>query len=289
MNLVLATHRASPGLTPSDALLAGALESHGVPVTSAPWDSIEPAGAPDRYVCLRSTWDYHLRAPEFRAWVSAFRAGPDRLWNPPDTVLWNLDKEYLRGLERQGIPLPITHWLPAGVAPDPGALFRATGWRLAVLKPRVSASAHGTILVTPETVLSGEDAARLSRSGALLQEFIPEIRTRGEVSLMFFGGAFSHAVCKQVAPGEFRVQPHLGGEARRIDAAPELRAFGARVLRAVPARWVYARVDVVHAERGPVLMELELVEPELFFHLAPERADHLAECLAGLVGQNSRR
>lgn len=289
MDIVLATEPASPGLTASDRLLARALTARGVRVRAAPWDAIDPADSAGGLVCIRSTWDYHHRIHEFRAWVSAFGTEPARLWNPPDTVLWNLDKDYLRSLERLGVAIPETHWLPPGASPDPRALLGKTGWGHAVLKPRVSASAHGTILVTPESSLAPEDTARLSASGALLQEFIPEIRTRGEVSLMFFGGEYSHAVCKEVATGEFRVQPHLGGGARPIEASSELRSFGERVLGAVPLGWVYARVDVVHAGRGPLLMELELVEPELFFHLAPERADHLAERLVLLVGRRQER
>jgi hypothetical protein len=288
VDILLATQRESPGLTPSDGLLAAALEVRGARVSSRPWDSIDPSSSAGRMVCIRSTWDYHLRVKEFAAWVSGFRNQPGRLWNPPATVLWNLDKDYLRSLEQLGIALPVTHWLPANESPDLGALFRSTGWRQAVLKPRVSASAHGTILATPESILSSGTAARLSTSGALLQEFIPEILTRGEVSLMFFGGEFSHAVCKEVAAGEFRVQPHLGGGARLVEPSSELRAFGERVLGTVPTPWVYARVDVVQAERGPLLMELELVEPELFFHLAPERADHLAHRLM-VVAQHSAR
>jgi hypothetical protein len=81
----------------------------------------------------------------------------------------------------------------------------------------------------------------------------------------------------------------MGGGARLIEASPELKAFGERVLETVPSPWVYARVDVVQAERGLLLMELELVEPELFFHLTPERADHLAHRLILLVADNSAR
>lgn len=267
-----------PGLSPSDRVLSAALEARGAVVSARPWDAVD-ASTPDTAVCIRSTWDYHLRIDEFRRWVSAFQSGPTRLWNPPDTVLWNLDKKYLHGLERQGIAIPLTRWLPSGSALDPAALFRGSGWSQAVLKPRVSASAHGTLLVTPETVLPGDVAAHLSATGALLQEFIPEIRTRGEVSLMFFDGEFSHAVCKEAAAGDFRVQAHFGGGARVIPARPELVAFGARVLAAASLPWVYARVDVVDAARGPLLMELELIEPELFFHLVPDGADRLAEGL----------
>lgn len=288
MNVLLATHSGAPGLTPSDRLLAAALSAQGARVTARPWDAIDPAGAPGELVCLRSTWDYHLRVAEFRAWVSAFQGTPGRLWNPPDTVLWNLDKEYLRGLERRGIALPPTQWLAPGERPEPADLLRNARWSRAVLKPRVSASAHGTILVHAETVLSPEEAAHLAATGTLVQEFIAEIRTRGEVSLMFFGGRFSHAVCKETAAGEFRVQPHLGGEARLVETGPELRRFAERVLSAVTLPWAYARVDVVDAERGPLLMELELIEPELFLHLAPAAAADLAAELIRAWGAAGR-
>jgi glutathione synthase/RimK-type ligase-like ATP-grasp enzyme len=288
MDILLATYQGSPEPTPSDRLLAEALARRGIPVTARPWDSIDPADRTAGMVCIRSAWDYHLRIDEFSAWVSAFRAEPGRLWNPPETVLGNLDKHYLRRLERSGIALPITHWLAPGEPVDLGALFGMTGWPSAVLKPRVSASAYGTILVTPGSTLSAEETASLSATGALMQEFIPEIRTRGEISLMFFGGRYSHAVCKEVARGEFRVQPHLGGEATVVEVSPELREFGARILEAVPSPWIYARVDLVQSERGPLLMELELIEPELFFHLAPEGADALAGQMS-LVAQDSAR
>lgn len=277
--IVLATYRAGAEPTPSDRLVAAALEERGLPVQSAPWDSIRPEDYPGALVCLRSTWDYHLRPAEFREWVGSFGRTRATLWNPPATVLWNLDKAYLQDLEQSGIPIPPTRWLRAGNRVDLGVLFGATGWPLAVLKPRVSASAHGTILVGPDSVLTPEDQARLSASGALLQQFVPQIQTRGEVSLMFLDGEYSHAASKEVAAGEFRVQPHLGGVARRVEATAALRAFGARVLAAVP-EWRYARVDVVEADRGPLLMEVELIEPELFFTLAPEAAHRFADLLA---------
>jgi hypothetical protein len=232
-------------------------------------------------VCLRSTWDYHLVPGRFRDWVAAFRAPGLSLWNPPDTVLWNADKVYLRELESAGIRIPATRWVEPGERPDLDGLFRRTGWTSAVLKPRVSASAHGTHLVAPGTVLSPEERAPLERGGALFQAFVPEIRTRGEVSLMFLAGGFSHAARKQAVAGEFRVQPHLGGTSVAMTPDPGLLRFGERILAAVPGAWVYARVDIVDAEPQPVLMELELIEPELFLHLAPPgRLRDLARALS---------
>jgi hypothetical protein len=47
----------------------------------------------------------------------------------------------------------------------------------------------------------------------------------------------------------------------------------------VPSTCLYARVDIVEAARGPLLMELELIEPELYFLYVPEAADRLARLI----------
>jgi hypothetical protein len=41
----------------------------------------------------------------------------------------------------------------------------------------------------------------------LVQPFLPEIQSTGELSLLFFDGTFSHAVCKRPKAGDYRVQP----------------------------------------------------------------------------------
>src|SRR5262249_38427563 len=126
-DIVLATCRRQPGLTPPDALLSAELERRGVTVTAAPWDAIVPPIASSRIVCLRSTWDYHWRWPEFRQWVSRFADHAGTLWNPPETVLWNADKRYLRDFVSTGVTLPPTHWFEPGDRPDCDALLREWG------------------------------------------------------------------------------------------------------------------------------------------------------------------
>jgi len=277
--ILLATCRDLPQLTRSDLLLADELRARGVGVRALPWDSIAPSEAKSSRVCLRSTWDYHLRSPEFQEWIETFSQIPGALWNPPDTVLWNLDKAYLRDLEKAGIPLPPVLSFEPGYRPDLKALLAERDWARAVLKPRVSASAHGTHLISAGETLTAEEWVPLLASGALLQEFVPEIQTGGEVSLMFLAGGFSHAVRKMPAPRDFRVQEYFGGKTVLEEPRRELVAFGERVVRAICRPWIYARVDVVETDRGPLLMELELIEPELFLNFAPGAAAVLADAL----------
>jgi glutathione synthase/RimK-type ligase-like ATP-grasp enzyme len=272
VKFVLATCRPKPALTPGDGLLADALRDLGATVVAAPWDTVEPA-RDGEVVCLRSTWDYHLRWGEFRSWVLKFEA-PGGMWNPPATVLWNADKVYLRDLALAGIALPRTRWFEPGERPAIGALLEEWGESRAVLKPRVSATAFGTHVVSRDRGIGEAEWAALEQSGCLLQLFVPEIQSRGEISLVFLGGDFSHAVLKRPRAGDFRVQADFGGSLETVTPADPTVEFAGAVLAAAGRPWLYARVDLVETAGGPVLMELELIEPDLF--LKPEGAARLA-------------
>jgi glutathione synthase/RimK-type ligase-like ATP-grasp enzyme len=282
VRIVLATCRTKPALTPSDSLLAAALERADAAVVAVPWEAIDPASAAGA-VCLRSTWDYHQRWDEFRRWLGGFDGRQGRLWNPLETVAWNADKQYLRDLEAAGIPLPRTRWYEPGERPDGARVLRELNLARAVMKPRISASAVGTYLVGGGHAPSEEEWQPLDASGSLLQEFVPEVGTRGEISLVYLDGGFSHAVRKWPAEGDFRVQERFGGRLERVTPPGAVLDFGDAVLSAVRHPWLYARVDLVEAGRGPVLMELELIEPDLF--LTPEAAGRMAAALLARAGR----
>jgi hypothetical protein len=275
-SITLATCRLHPALTASDAILQRALGSRGATVVVAPWQEIDPANGAT-LVCPRSTWDYFRCWPEFQRWLHGFGARP-LLCNPLETLLWNADKRYLRELEDAGIALPFTRWFEPGERPDTGAFLRLAGFPRAVLKPRVSGAAYATHVIEGGTRLRDEQWVPLEAVGSLLQAFVPEI-TGGEISLVYLDGEFSHAAHKLPAAGDYRVQVDHGGTVERFTADAVLRAFADRVLAAISHPWLYARVDVVRTASGPVLMELELLEPDLFFTEAPAAAERLADAL----------
>jgi len=276
MRVDLATCRERPELTAGDALLARALEARGAEVRASPWDEIAAAAAD--VVCLRSTWDYHRRWSEFRRWIGTFEERPGRLWNPLATVLWNADKRYLQALASSGVRLPLTHWVEPGERPDCERFFREAGTSRAVLKPRVSATAYSTHLLERGDLLDDATWAPLESVGSLLQAFVPEIAD-GEASLMFVDGRFTHAVRKHPSAGEFRVQHDYGGRIEALEPSPALQEFAERVFEVIAYDWLYARVDVVETAAGPILMELELIEPDLFLTREPSAAERLAEAL----------
>ena len=283
-SVVLATAESYP-LTASDAALGRELEKRGARVTSAPWDAISPATSNGDIVVLRSTWDYHRRHAEFRRWVEAWDRKPQNFWNPPATVLWNMDKVYLRDLADRGIRLPATRWFEAGQPPDVNDFFAGTGAETVVVKPRISATAWGTRVVRVGEGLSATDLAPLLATGSLIQEFVPEIHTVGELSLVFIAGRFSHAFIKRAVPGDFRVQAEFGGSETPIGASNAALAFAGSVLLEAKHPWLYARVDIVETSLGPVLMELELIEPALCLDTALGAAARFAEALLSAAMQ----
>jgi glutathione synthase/RimK-type ligase-like ATP-grasp enzyme len=205
------------------------------------------------------------------------------LWNPAETVLWNADKIYLRDLATAGVTLPRTRWFEPGQRPAVAPVLEEWNATRAVVKPRVSATAFGTHVVSADDSMGEGDWGALERSGCLLQEFVPEIQSRGEISLVFLGGTYSHAVLKRPSAGDFRVQRDFGGSLEAVTPEPDTIAFAETALAAAARPWLYARVDLVETDTGPVLMELELIEPDLF--LDRDSADRLA---AALLARRSR-
>jgi glutathione synthase/RimK-type ligase-like ATP-grasp enzyme len=238
-----------------DRLLGQALEAQGWTVSQRIWSDRHADWSSFDAVVVRSCWDYHLRADLFEVWIEGLEGCGVRMVNSASLIRWNMDKRYLRSLKASGIPVPDTVWVEEGGSCDVADVCAERGWLCAVVKPMISASAYRT---------------SLRRSGLvygpmMVQEFLPEIGTSGEWSLMFFGGVFSHAVQKIPARGDFRVQHEFGGSAQGRMPSRELIAFGANTIARGPEIPVLARVDIVEtAKYGPLLMELEVIEPELF-------------------------
>ena len=283
MTVVFATCDHQPLLAADDQLLANALAALGVEVTPIPWTEIDPfavAYAPP--IVLRSTWDYHRVPTMFGSWLQALEDSGRATWNPPAIARANIDKIYLKPLEAAGVAIPKTRWIDDGATRDSlAAVMTDEGWSRAVVKPRIAATAYGTFLIDRTVSLSEDELAPARSSGALVQELVPEVMDRGELSLVYFGGAFSHAVVKRARDGDFRVQQDFGGQVEAITPSQAVLDFANRVMTEAGADTLYARVDIVEANRGPLLMELELIEPELYFLFVPDAANRLARLIAG--------
>lgn len=235
-------------------------------------------------VVVGACWDYHLRHESFLSWTQALDDLGVALWNPSATIRWNHHKSYLGELAARGIRVVPTRVLKQNEAVEPAALFRELSAERIVIKPAISASAHRTWILDRAGQCGEADLRAATSAGdTLAQPFIAEITAAGEWSLVFIDRRYSHAVLKRPAAGEFRSQADHGGSVI-VEAAPRgLIDFAECVLAATDHGALYARVDLVVAPSGPLLMELELIEPELFLRHEPGAAERLANAIAGRV------
>jgi glutathione synthase/RimK-type ligase-like ATP-grasp enzyme len=199
--------------------------------------------------------------------------------NPPTMLCWNTDKRYLEELQDTGFPIPHTVVLERGSAADLRARLVLHGFEAAVVKPAISASAYGTFLVTRRNAPAFNDRVGLLLRDRvmLLQEFIPEVRTRGEWSLIFLGESFSHALRRRPRKGDFRVQSELGGSSEPMSPPAAALDLATRLVKEFAQHSLYCRVDLLEAQRGWLVLELELIDPELFFRASPAAARRFAE------------
>ena len=294
-SLAIATCAQYPELHEDDQRLADALTRRGVDVIPAVWD--DPSVRWDRYdrVVIRSTWWYYEKPEAYRRWLEGFLARPGVLWNPPEAVLANVHKGYLLDLARAGVPVVPTELVRAGESASLVEILERRGWRRAVVKPAVSAGAADTWKVSDDPADVGPACLGIERAGEALREalarrdmlvqpYLDELNDGGEWSLIFIGGAFSHALTKTPAEGDFRVQFRYGGTVRPETPPDWMVEQASRVLETVDSPLLFARVDGVPRDGRFLLMELEINEPYLGLGHAPGSADRLAEAALAIRG-----
>lgn len=285
--IALATYRPEEGAESLDRdlpVLRAALEDAGAEAVVGYWDDPDVDWAAFDLVVIRSTWDYSWRVAEFVAWAE--RCGKlTRLANPAAVVRWNTDKRYIGDLAEAGVPTVPTRYLA------PGAPAEFPDDREYVVKPTSGAGARLAARYRPEereTALRQLERMHDRGLTAMVQPYLTSIDTAGERALQFYGGRFLHASRKGAV-----LEPGTAYDADKV-AHPRLEpwqptpaelAVAERALGAVP-RWtdgselLYARVDLVDGDDGnPCVMELELVEPNLFLWLHPESVPVVAEAV----------
>ncbi len=216
---------------------------------------------------FRTIWDYFRHPVAFNLWLDKIEKMGIKTLNSIETVRKNHHKFYLRDLEKKGIDIVPTLFLSKGT-PLNGDLLRKFDGEKAILKPAISAGSHETRLFSANEAdeVAAQSQDLMVQQDLLLQPFLSEIQTAGEVSMLFFNGHFSHAVVKTPVSGDFRIQTQFGGKYVPYTADSELIATGRRVVSAFSDEvLLYARVDGVVCDSRFLLMELELIEPDLYF------------------------
>jgi glutathione synthase/RimK-type ligase-like ATP-grasp enzyme len=268
--IALATSADHPEGFGGEGLLTRALLLRGIRAEWVVWNDPAVDWTAYTLVVLRSTWDYPDHLDEFRAWVRSGEVAT-RLVNSPNLVLGNLHKGYLADLGDLAVPTVV---VPAGMTVD----LTRLRWPHSVVKPAVGVGGVGAVREAKQADL---DAITLSSDrrpvDAVVQPYLWDVEHRGELSIVCIGGQPTHAVRKLPATGDFRIHEHWGGTAELVEPTPDELAVARAVLERLPGPALYARTDLIYDGERPLVVELELVEPYLWFELAPHAADLMTD------------
>lgn len=258
------------GFVVDDHHLREVFVSRGDEIFEASWDSDTDWSKFD-VVLIRTTWDYSKRLPEFLEALEKIESSGAKLLNSLEIVKWNARKSYLQELQDQGlstIPTVFHKGVTKGFLNDAFEVFSSS---TLVVKPLVGAGSDRTFVVTTdiETEELTQIQEEIGDDDVMVQPFIAEITSQGEISLHFFNGELSHSIRKTPKQGDFRVQEEFGGLIELITPPDETIEIAKHALSYLSQTPLYARVDLVTDNKKWMLIELELIEPALYFRMDP--------------------
>ncbi len=277
------TSEADPNLIPDDRMAIAPLEKLGIDVEVLVWDRPgQDLGSYDAFI-FRSCWNYHRKHSEFVTWLNGLRSLHIPVFNPVETNIWNLSKKYLLDLESCGIVIPETVFLPGHSFKEDHLehYLESIPSEKVVIKPAVSLNGEDTYLFerTESTAIKSKCSEINSTRDLLLQQFIPEIQTEGEISLIYFNKQYCHAIRKTAKKGEFRIhEEHGGTRVAYLPDAAELH-FANSVVDTITEDLLFCRVDIVKSGSKIYLIELEILDPMLFLGMDPKAPQRFANAI----------
>lgn len=282
-DIVLLTSNTLAEVHQDDLLLAKALEEEALRVRIQSWEDYIPNSTNEASVLFRSTWGYFKELTRFKKLLKELSKTNVLTWNSLPLIRWNLDKKYILDLRKRSCPVIPTRILEPTHIFDFQALCLELGTEQLVLKPTVGAGSFNTFHIEEGSSLLAieTELQELRKSPMIVQAFVPSIVDEGELSLIFIENEFSHCVLKRPSDQDFRVQEAFGGQEELIPAPPAAVRIAKGILRCLDEEPLYARVDLVRTGRSLYqLMELELIEPNLWLTEYPRAASFLAQAIS---------
>ncbi|GEO06902.1 hypothetical protein AAE02nite_45660 [Adhaeribacter aerolatus] len=223
-------------------------------------------------IILKSPWDYFDKVNLFQNWLNELDHLGVRVLNPTSVVRWNLNKEYLLAVEEAGFTIVPTQLIEQAGKFTAASYFSTWNTKNIILKPAVSGGAKNTFSISQANNQLYETQINqlLQEEAFLVQPFMPEIQNKGEWSLIFFNGQFSHSVLKVPRSGDFRVQHYFGGAIIPTTPPVYVMHYAQQLLQQFAPGCLYARVDGVESNGEFRLMELELIEPMLYLNYSEQ-------------------
>ncbi|MDA0194198.1 MAG: hypothetical protein O2887_00140 [Bacteroidetes bacterium] len=255
-----------PDLIDSERRLLSSLHVDHLHVKPVVWDDSRVDWEEFKLVLIRSVWDYHLKIDQFLNWLDKLDDLRVMVYNPIHILRWNHHKFYLNDLKLMGVPVLPTMFHRKNETLDLQSIFAKSGWKEIIIKPAISATAYKLYRLTPDiSPHMAKELMHLAKNcDLLIQKFQPAIITSGEWSFIFLNKKFSHSVHKMPAPGDFRTQNDFGGTIRLRPPEDSILKQVKQIMQSIDQDLLYSRIDGIIINGQFQLMELELIEPDLF-------------------------
>tara|TARA_B110000305_G_scaffold233784_1_gene290785 strand:- start:53 stop:964 length:912 start_codon:yes stop_codon:yes gene_type:complete len=262
-----------------DGLVMEGLEKLNLRTIKKDWNDTNFNWSSTKSAIFRSTWDYFDQFSNFRNWLDLVK-DQCYLINPYQQINWNLDKHYLIDLQKLDLPIVESVFVSKKTNLNLETISKSKNWKDIVIKPTISGAARHTYLLKNEEIKNFQEKwlSLTSMEDFMVQEFQNNILSSGEIAVMLFGGKYSHSVLKKAKKGDFRVQDDFGGSVEKINPSLEIIQLAEKTIKSLKTIPIYARVDIIFDNNNrPVISELELIEPELWFRFKEDSAYKLAE------------
>ena len=262
-----------------DGLVMEGLEKLNLRTIKKDWNDTNFNWSSTKSAIFRSTWDYFDQFSNFRNWLDLVK-DQCYLINPYQQINWNLDKHYLIDLQKLDLPIVESVFVSKKTNLKLETISKSKNWKDIVIKPTISGAARHTYLLKNDEIKNFQEKwlSLTSMEDFMVQEFQNNILSSGEIAVMLFGGKYSHSVLKKAKKGDFRVQDDFGGSVEKINPSLEIIQLAEKTIKSLKTIPIYARVDIIFDNNNrPVISELELIEPELWFRFKEDSAYKLAE------------
>lgn len=272
--VVILTMKGTDDFVIYDKLLDQPMLKSGWKTISIPWNEKNITWADYDAVIIRSTWDYQEYAGEFMQVLKDIEESGTPLLNSYKIARWNINKNYLREVEQKGAEIIPTLWRDQFDFSEVNGYFESFDTEQIIIKPTISANSDNTFWLKLESYqhMREQLESSLQNCQLMIQPFVPAVVEEGEYSLFYFAGDYSHCILKTPKKGDFRVQEEHGGILQRIEPCKDLLTAAEKALQTIPEKCLYARVDLVEFQGAYKIMEIELIEPSLYFNLDGDAA-----------------
>jgi glutathione synthase/RimK-type ligase-like ATP-grasp enzyme len=270
-----------------DRLVMDGLDKLNLRTIKKDWNDNNFNWSSTKSAIFRSTWDYFDQFSNFRNWLELVKE-QCYLINPYEQINWNLDKHYLLDLQKLDLPIVESVFVSKKTQLNLETISKSKNWKDIVIKPTISGAARHTYHLKNHEIKKFQDKwlSLTNNEDFLVQEFQKNILSTGEIAVMIFGGEYSHSVLKKAKKGDFRVQDDFGGSVEKIIPSLEIIELAEKTVKSLKTMPLYARVDIIFDNgSNPVISELELIEPELWFRFKEESAYKLAEIVKDFLNK----